>query len=455
MTLTFSRARVSITCVKQSFRAYRLRSTPPRPLVDGQPGGRRRAWVASAVVAVSLASARAQFTYDVNDGKATITGYTGVVAHLVVPAAIDGYPVVSIGTSAFDSRADLLSVALPDSVTSVENSAFYNCVNLTTAVLGAAVADIGDYAFSKCGSLISITISKSTARLGNSAFEACSNLAAVTFGSALTNIGDRAFRQCAKLAAAPIATNVVAIGNYAFDGCVGLTAVAIPDSVTTVGDYAFSSCTNLQTAVIGNGVAQLGSHAFDDCAALQSVQLGGGLTNIGASAFSYCARMETVNIPPSVTTIGPFAFSFCSSLQRVTMGAGVAEIGMFAFGSCTNLAQALCEGDAPTTVGPAVFENSFPVVYRRYGATGWGATFADRPTAIWPETLTAAVFSGGVRLYIAASTGQTVRIEVCSDLVVNDWSLDATLEVGSSGILQYDVPAPPSGIARCYRVSLP
>ena len=41
------------------------------------------------------------FTYTVSDGTVTITGYTGTGGTVVIPATIDGMPVVSIGNHAF------------------------------------------------------------------------------------------------------------------------------------------------------------------------------------------------------------------------------------------------------------------------------------------------------------------------------------------------------------------
>jgi hypothetical protein len=41
------------------------------------------------------------FTYVVSDGNVTITNYTGLGGVVVIPATIDGMPVVSIGDSAF------------------------------------------------------------------------------------------------------------------------------------------------------------------------------------------------------------------------------------------------------------------------------------------------------------------------------------------------------------------
>ena len=41
------------------------------------------------------------FTYEVADGEATITGYTGEGGNIMLPSELGGYPVTAIGAEAF------------------------------------------------------------------------------------------------------------------------------------------------------------------------------------------------------------------------------------------------------------------------------------------------------------------------------------------------------------------
>ena len=66
------------------------------------------------------AAVHAQFTYRTNHGTITITGYTGSGGAVVIPSSTNGYPVASIGDSAFGANAGLTSITIPDSVTSLE-----------------------------------------------------------------------------------------------------------------------------------------------------------------------------------------------------------------------------------------------------------------------------------------------------------------------------------------------
>lgn len=65
--------------------------------------------------------------------------------------------ITSIGTSAFYQCLRLYEITIPYSVTSIGNSAFYNCAGLKSISIPNSVTSIGDYAFTACGSLTSVT----------------------------------------------------------------------------------------------------------------------------------------------------------------------------------------------------------------------------------------------------------------------------------------------------------
>ena len=134
-----------------------------------------------------------------------------------------------------------------------------------------------------------------------------------------------------------IENGVTGIGEHAFYACRVLERVTIPDTVTSIGDYAFCFCQELTGVTIPNSVTSLGSYIFNGCDNLAAVTISANVTNIRDCAFRYCYALTTLTIPEGVTTIEWEAFSGCSSLTSVTIPASVTSIGNSAFYGCDAL----------------------------------------------------------------------------------------------------------------------
>ncbi|MCL2544620.1 MAG: leucine-rich repeat domain-containing protein [Clostridia bacterium] len=164
--------------------------------------------------------ASGQWTYVLEGGGATITGYAvEPEGDLVIPNALDGYAVTGIGLFAFEGCDGLISVTIPDSVVSISEYAFLKCSNLTSVTLPNGVTSIGDCTFYWCSSLISITIPDGVTSIGNGALSFCGSLSSVTIPGTVTSIGEQAFAFCSGLISATVPESVTHIGTYAFRWC--------------------------------------------------------------------------------------------------------------------------------------------------------------------------------------------------------------------------------------------
>ncbi len=246
---------------------------------------------------------------------------------------------------------------IPDSVTSIGNSAFEDCDSLQSVTIPDSVTSIGDWAFYGCRSLLSVTIPDSVTSIGNRAFDSCTSLQSVTIPNSVTSIGDEAFSGCSFLQSVSIPDSVTSIGDYAFSSCSFLQSVTIPNSVTSISDHAFWGCKSLQSVTIPDSVTSIGDSAFDECSSLQSVTIPDSVTSIGDSAFCKCKSLQSVTIPDSVTSIGDSAFDECSSLQSVTISDSVTSIGDCAFSGCSSL-QSLTIPESVTNIKGNPFYNS-------------------------------------------------------------------------------------------------
>ena len=92
-----------------------------------------------------------------------------------------------------------------------------------------------------------VVIEDGVTSIGNSAFNECISLTSITIPDSVTSIGTYAFSGCRSLTSITIPDSVTSIGASAFNSCSGLTSITIPDSVTSIGSYAFYNCKNLTT----------------------------------------------------------------------------------------------------------------------------------------------------------------------------------------------------------------
>ena len=275
---------------------------------------------------------------------------------------------------------------IPNSVTSIGNSAFKNCSSLQSVTISDSVTSIGDWAFSDCSSLQSVTIPDSVTRIGNWVFLNCSSLQSVIIPDSVTSIGDLVFNGCSSLYSVTIPDSVTSIGNRAFEGCSSLQSVTIPNSVTSIGNDAFAWCSSLYSVTIPESITNIKGNPFVKCPARvinlskhftifegnlytsdrrklisylskgENFIIPDSVTSIGSCAFSFCSSLQSVTIPNSVTSIGDIAFYGCLSLYSVTIPDSVTSIGNWVFSNCKSL-QSVTIPDSVTSIGNRVFSN--------------------------------------------------------------------------------------------------
>ena len=80
--------------------------------------------------------------------------------NVVIPDSVtyeeDTYVVTSIANSAFENCYDLTSIAIPNTVESIGEQAFQGCTGLISVTIGSGVTSIGSKAFNYCNALASV-----------------------------------------------------------------------------------------------------------------------------------------------------------------------------------------------------------------------------------------------------------------------------------------------------------
>ena len=329
--------------------------------------------------------------------------------------------VTSIGESAFYKCTNLSSVVIPTSVTSIGCHAFYLIKNIIYSGTasgnpwGAFAVNgyiDGDFIYSDntkktleayIGTATNVTILNSVSSINENAFYDCTDLTSVTIPNSVTTIGEQAFYNCTGLTSITIPNSVTSIKSHAFQNCTGLTSVTIPNSVTTIGESAFSNCTGLTSINIPNSVTNIEYCAFY---LVKNIIYNGTATGSPWSALhvncyvegdfmysdstknilvSYIGNSSNITIPNSVTTIGQYAFYDCTGLTSVTIPKSVNSIGAKAFNNCTSLGRIDLKSATPPTINSNSFQNvssAIPVYIphsslSNYSNSDWGTIFSN------------------------------------------------------------------------------
>ena len=298
--------------------------------------------------------------------------------------------ITALPIQAFYKSTNVENLILPNTLITIGEEMFYQS-KLKTVVIPANATTIGNSAFEQCASLISIDIPANVETIGTAVFWGCSSLTTVTFekGSQLKTIGGGS-------------------SSYygAFSYCTALTSIEIPASVETIGASAFKGCSKLATVTfekesqlktIGGGYSEPNYYGvFSDCTALTSIEIPASVETIEAAAFKGCSSLATVTFEngSQLKTIGGGnshsyyygAFSYCSSLTSIEIPASVETIKASAFKGCSSLATVTFENGSQLKT----IEGGYPSSGTFADCTA--LTSIEIPASV--ETIEAAAFKG-------------------------------------------------------------
>ena len=170
-------------------------------------------------------------------------GVTVNLKEIVIPDSV-----TIIGDSAFENCTNLSSITIPNTIASVGYYAFYNTAWYDKQTDGLLY--IGKVLYKYKGKMpenTNIQIKEGTTSITDSAFENCTNLSSITIPEGVTSIGDAAFADCTNLSSITIPSSVKSIGKRAFWNSTSLNSIIIPNSVTNMGWRAFYSWASSQT----------------------------------------------------------------------------------------------------------------------------------------------------------------------------------------------------------------
>ena len=174
-----------------------------------------------------------------------------------------------------------------------------------------SVVGIKDEGFKDCTNIVTVTIPDTVSTIGVRAFKGCELLYRVYFGKnpSLFDLCDSAFEGCIRLTNIIIPKTVQIIGKDVFTGCKCLYAIdvdenntgyssvdgvlfnknktllirypegkteteyIIPDTVLSINEGAFRNCTSLTNIILPDSVMFIGCGAFEGCSELKQIHI--------------------------------------------------------------------------------------------------------------------------------------------------------------------------------------
>lgn len=253
--------------------------------------------------------------YSVPDTVKTIGDgafYTSRLESLEIPASVE-----TIGSGIVDycSFLTTITVSEDNAIYSSSDGIVYDksqtrLVIVPPGISGEhtipnTVTELEDFAFYSCYKLTKINLPRKLKTLPMGVFAGCSGLKTIQLPDGLETIEDRAFI-----------------------GCTSLESITIPEALTNFGAYVFTQCTSLQSIKVDDLNFEFNSKkgvlfnaSGDTLYAYPTGKSGdyeipSGTVTIKQSAFFSATDLGTVTVPDSVTDIEPIAFVMPGSDMR-------------------------------------------------------------------------------------------------------------------------------------------
>lgn len=284
--------------------------------------------------------------------------------------------------TAGSSNEMLEEVILPDCMVTIGASAFYGCKKLTKIYM-ENVQTIGSYAFSACTGMTEIKLPETVTSIEGRAFYNCYGLERIEIPSSVKTLGSYMFEACLKLKTIILHEGLENISDNTFYKC-GVTSIHIPTTVKVISRSAFDDCKDLKEVILHDDIETMKPWAFDGCISLPSVSIPTGLTAISIGAFNECTALHSVTLHNDVVELGRRAF-FKTGLTSIDLPAKLEMIGDSAFYECPRLTNMNCYATSVPALGKDPFKGIKPYTilnvlkslepYKAYDS--WSAYFKE------------------------------------------------------------------------------
>lgn len=231
--------------------------------------------------------------------------------------------IAEIGINCCAGYSNLITVSLPDTVTTIKADAFELCTSLTNINLPSNITSLGSETFYGCIKLNKVENFENTGItiIPASCFRGCSALKDIVLNNSITKIGKYAFQDCNDLTWTSLPDSVTIIEENAFNNCKQLNIeIGYMTNLTNIGSYAFFNCTNVNChSIYAVNINYIGTRAFQNtkCSEGDLHIHGNSNLNIGSYAFSNVQNLKLVKIFTKPAAIATSAFSNNPNLAAI------------------------------------------------------------------------------------------------------------------------------------------
>lgn len=274
--------------------------------------------------------------------------------------------ITRIGIRAFMGTNLSGSLTIPNSVTEIDEQAFWECASLSgTLTLPKSLTAIRKHAFRYCAFIGGLNIPQSVKIIEQGAFIGCKGFTGnlilpegLQELSLNSEFNSGAFAFCSGFTGSlTIPSKIKEIEAGCFSYCSGLDGqLRLSNDLIGIKQYAFQNCQFRGPLNLPNELSYVGMYAFEQNQFSGKLKLPQSLTIIQECAFRNCSRLTgIVELPDEIVSVAPSVFAGCSNLQGVVIPKNVEAIREGAFENCFQLNSITCKAQNPPQLSATAF----------------------------------------------------------------------------------------------------
>lgn len=259
-------------------------------------------------------------------------------------------------------HVNLKSFELPEGITCIEKSCFYDRKGIVSITLPKSLNIIKSQAFKNCINLEEVHILNDNMCIDVDAFKGCNNLTRIMLSNGESfNINNYLQSEDTPKIVRKIQEQI--LSDFYISGTTLISyrgneeRISVPNGITIIGENCFANNEAIGRVILPNSVLEIRECAFKGCLTMQTIELSNSLITIERSAFEDCYKLLRIDLPKNVIKLGQSSFKRCFKLNTINFNDNLKSIEDMAFYGCKSLKEFNLPKDVVIN-GDLVFFNS-------------------------------------------------------------------------------------------------